>query len=137
MHQLSEAIAQFVLIFVTLIFAPEPTSYEAAAWRASYPDVVEERAPYWRDLRWCETRDRNITDRGGRGNFHGYYQFHQTSWAAVGGEGHVNDWSLAEQEYRAERLFAIQGAYAWPGCHRTGLLPHWFRPLSWGDGRGT
>ncbi len=112
---LAEFIAQFTFVFMALLGAN--TTPEAAAWTALQPDM-EERMEHWDDLAWCETRNRNITDRNGRGNFHGFYQFHLRSWGYVGGTGNPKNWSLAEQTYRAERLYDVQGSGAWPGCKR-------------------
>jgi len=102
-------------------------SPEAAVYWATEPTATE-RAEQWDSLAECEsTSDWAINTRNG---YYGGIQFHPTSWRAVGGTGLPHEWPRLEQMYRAERLFALQGAHAWPGCHLySGKLPHWFRPL--------
>jgi len=124
MPALATAIAALMAALTPINFDDPTTTPEAAVWYATQPDIAE-RMEHWDALAWCETRNRNISDRNGRGNFHGFYQFHQTSWEAVGGTRNPKEWSLVEQTYRAERLYSVQGRNAWPGCNRR------YRPL-WG-----
>jgi len=104
-----------VTLAMTAWTPADTTTPDAVVWSAtatSYHAQLE----HWDDLAWCETRTRNIADSGG--NFRGYYQFHATSWAAVGGTGDPLAWSLLEQTYRAGLLYDLQGSGAWPGCNQ-------------------
>ena len=55
---------------------------------------------------------------GGGGAFRGKYQFTLSTWAAVGGSGDPAQASEAEQDMRAAKLYAQQGASPWPVCGR-------------------
>ena len=111
MIDLAHAIAAFVAALG--FYWPPHTTVDAAVWLASQPDM-EHRLEHWNRLAFCETRGRNIVNS--TGTYRGYLQFSVRSWVAVGGTGDPIDWSWHEQLYRAERLYARQGANAWPGC---------------------
>lgn len=55
------------------------------------------------------------------GKFRGAYQFMRSTWRSVGGSGDPAAASLAEQTYRAQRLYAQRGTQPWPHC---GYLLH-------------
>ena len=50
------------------------------------------------------------------GRYHGLFQFDQTTWNSVGGEGDPAAASVAEQVKRAEILYAQAGPGQWPVC---------------------
>lgn len=70
----------------------------------------------WDQLAQCESGGNWAIDTGN--GFYGGVQFTLQSWRAVGGSGYPNEASREEQIERAERLLAIQGWGAWPGCAR-------------------
>ena len=53
---------------------------------------------------------------GGGGQYRGKYQFDRSTWASVGGSGDPAAASESEQDSRAAKLMAQQGASAWPTC---------------------
>jgi Transglycosylase-like domain len=64
----------------------------------------------------CESRGDPTTDTGN--GFYGKYQFSLETWRAVGGTGNPARASEAEQNRRAEILYARAGASPWPVCGR-------------------
>lgn len=70
----------------------------------------------WDRLAQCEAGgDWSINTGNG---YYGGLQFHPTSWRAVGGTGLPHHHSREEQIYRGQKLQALQGWGAWPGCAR-------------------
>jgi Transglycosylase-like domain len=53
---------------------------------------------------------------GGGGSFRGKYQFDYGTWARVGGSGDPAAAPEAEQDRRANMLYARAGSSAWPVC---------------------
>jgi hypothetical protein len=53
---------------------------------------------------------------GGGGTFRGAFQFMQSTWEGVGGEGDPADAPLEEQYRRAAILMARSGSSPWPVC---------------------
>ncbi len=64
----------------------------------------------------CESGGDPSTDTGN--GFYGKYQFDLATWQAVGGHGNPAHASEAEQNRRAEILYARAGASPWPVCGR-------------------
>jgi hypothetical protein len=52
------------------------------------------------------------------GQYRGAFQFDYRTWASVGGRGDPAAASPAEQDQRAAKLYAQQGASPWPVCGR-------------------
>ena len=50
------------------------------------------------------------------GTYRGKYQFHVSTWEAVGGSGDPAAAPEAEQDYRAALLYAQSGSSPWPVC---------------------
>ncbi|MBA2763789.1 MAG: transglycosylase family protein [Thermoleophilaceae bacterium] len=50
------------------------------------------------------------------GQYRGKYQFLESTWASVGGNGDPADASEAEQDKRAAMLYAQQGSTPWAAC---------------------
>lgn len=50
------------------------------------------------------------------GTYRGKYQFHPSTWEAVGGSGDPAAAPEAEQDYRAALLYAQSGSSPWPVC---------------------
>jgi len=50
------------------------------------------------------------------GSYRGKYQFHTSTWEAVGGSGDPAAAPEAEQDYRAALLYAQSGSSPWPIC---------------------
>lgn len=50
------------------------------------------------------------------GLYRGKYQFAKDTWRALGGRGHANRASEAEQDRRAADLYAREGVSPWPTC---------------------
>lgn len=105
-------------------YSTEPeaaTDYAIAyveAVRVNPPPAPEPEPEYsvWDRLAQCESGgDWSINTGNG---FYGGLQFSLTSWRGVGGTGYPHQHSRAEQIHRAEKLKAIQGWGAWPGCSR-------------------
>ena len=71
-------------------------------------------APDWDKLAQCESSG-NWSINTGNG-FSGGLQFTPSTWKAFGGQGSAHNASRAEQIAVAERVLAVQGAGAWPGC---------------------
>jgi transglycosylase-like protein len=65
-------------------------------------------------IRQCESGGDYDMDSGN--GFHGAYQFMQSTWEAVGGEGNPAEASPAEQDRRAAILYAQSGSGQWPVC---------------------
>jgi hypothetical protein len=64
----------------------------------------------------CESGGNPSTNTGN--GFYGKYQFSASTWASVGGSGNPATASEAEQDKRAEMLYARTGASSWPVCGR-------------------
>lgn len=64
----------------------------------------------------CESGGNPATNTGN--GFYGKYQFTLQTWASVGGSGNPAQASEAEQNQRAEMLYAREGAAPWPVCGR-------------------
>lgn len=62
----------------------------------------------------CESGGNPSADTGN--GFYGKYQFTAETWAAVGGSGNPAAAPEAEQDERAELLYAREGASPWPVC---------------------
>jgi peptidoglycan hydrolase-like protein with peptidoglycan-binding domain len=63
----------------------------------------------------CESGgDPNAVSAGGR--YYGKYQFSLETWRSVDGRGNPVDAPEAEQDQRAAKLLARDGASAWPNC---------------------
>lgn len=98
---------------------PRPGARWCPAERA-----VEEREAIVAPLRgtlaaiaWCESRGRARAVSPG-GQYRGAWQFDRGTWASVGGRGDPAAAPMAEQEYRAARLYLARGAAPWPVCGR-------------------
>ncbi len=50
------------------------------------------------------------------GSYRGKYQFHPSTWEAVGGSGDPAAAPEGEQDYRAALLYAQSGSSPWPIC---------------------
>jgi hypothetical protein len=50
------------------------------------------------------------------GSYRGIYQFHPSTWEAVGGSGDPAAAPEAEQDYRAALLYSQSGSSPWPVC---------------------
>ena len=50
------------------------------------------------------------------GSYRGKYQFHPSTWEAVGGSGDPAAAPEAEQDYRAALLYTQSGSSPWPIC---------------------
>jgi hypothetical protein len=50
------------------------------------------------------------------GSYRGKYQFHPSTWEAVGGTGDPAAAPESEQDYRAALLYAQSGSSPWPIC---------------------
>lgn len=70
----------------------------------------------WEALRQCESGG-NYANKS-NGTYRGAYQFSRQSWAATGGTGDPADASPAEQDARAQALYARSGRGQWPVCGR-------------------
>lgn len=70
----------------------------------------------WDALRECESGN-NYADSDSS-TYRGAYQFDAGTWASVGGSGDPADASPAEQDARAQRLYAERGTAPWPNCGR-------------------
>jgi hypothetical protein len=68
----------------------------------------------WAALRDCESGGNYATHTGN--GFSGAYQFDQQTWESVGGSGRPADASPAEQDMRAQMLYAQRGSQPWPVC---------------------
>lgn len=71
----------------------------------------------WGALARCESGG-NPRAIGGGGAYRGLYQFTIGTWRSVGGSGDPIDASVAEQTYRAKRLYLRRGRAPWPTCGR-------------------
>ena len=67
-------------------------------------------------IRACESGGNYSTNTGN--GFYGAYQFTLSTWQSVGGTGNPANASPAEQDMRAARLYAREGAAPWPVCGR-------------------
>lgn len=80
------------------------------------PVAVQGGDSIWDRLAQCESGG-NWSINTGNGHYGGL-QFTLQSWRGVGGTGYPHEHTRAEQILRAERLLALQGWGAWPGCSR-------------------
>lgn len=65
----------------------------------------------------CESGgDPNAVSADGR--YRGKYQFHRSTWRAIGGKGDPAAAPEGEQDRLAAKLYAAQGARPWPVCGR-------------------
>ena len=71
--------------------------------------------PHLAAIAACESGG-NPSAVGGGGAYRGKYQFDMQTWASVGGSGDPAAASEAEQDRRAERLYARAGSSPWPVC---------------------
>ena len=93
---------------------PPPPPAPVPAPRAAAPAVPS--GSVWDRLAECESGgDWSINT--GNGHFGGL-QFTLQSWRGVGGTGYPHEHGRDAQIHRAERLLALQGWGAWPGCAR-------------------
>jgi Ni/Co efflux regulator RcnB len=53
---------------------------------------------------------------GGGGRFRGLFQFDYGTWRGVGGKGDPAQASVAEQYFRAAKLYKARGSSPWPVC---------------------
>lgn len=67
-------------------------------------------------IRSCESGGKYGTNTGN--GFYGAYQFTQSTWNSVGGQGNPAAASPAEQDKRAAILYSREGASPWPVCGR-------------------
>lgn len=91
-------------------------------------DYVEEEVVIQQDDPWtvladCESGDGDVgppysmsNDMGGP--FYGYFQFSESTWHSVGGEGLPSDHEYSEQLSRAITLQARSGWGQWPSCSK-------------------
>jgi hypothetical protein len=73
-------------------------------------------SPVMEAIAACESGGNPATDTGN--GFYGKYQFTLETWSAVGGSGNPAQASEAEQDRRAQMLYAQAGASPWPVCGR-------------------
>ncbi len=73
-------------------------------------------SPVMEAIAACESGGNPATDTGN--GFYGKYQFTLETWNAVGGSGNPAQASEAEQDRRAEMLYAQSGSSPWPVCGR-------------------
>lgn len=69
----------------------------------------------WKSLAACESGGRpGAVDPSG--TYGGLYQFDTRTWHTLGGTGHPQDASAAEQTRRAKKLYMRRGTTPWPHC---------------------
>ncbi|WP_320781430.1 ubiquitin-like domain-containing protein [Streptomyces sp. CRN 30] len=69
----------------------------------------------WDGLAHCESGGRpDAVDSSG--TYGGLYQFDRRTWQSIGGQGRPQDAPVAEQTYRAKKLYVQRGASPWPHC---------------------
>lgn len=68
----------------------------------------------WTSLAACESGGNWAANTGN--GYYGGLQFSLSSWQAVGGSGYPHEASAATQIAMGQRLQAVQGWGAWPGC---------------------
>ena len=73
----------------------------------------------WDAVAECESGGNWSTNTGN--GFSGGLQFTPSTWSSFGGQGDPQNASKAEQIQVAERVYAEQGAGAWPVCSQ---VPH-------------
>lgn len=74
----------------------------------------------WNSLAACESGGNWAINTGN--GYYGGIQFSLRSWRWVGGRLYPHQNTKAEQIYRGQRLYVLQGWGAWPGCsHKLGL----------------
>ena len=108
----------YLVSISTTTTAPSPP--HSAAAPATGPVAPTSSGDHWDQLAQCES--------GGRwdyppvsGGFSGGIMFHLGTWRAMGGEEFAPDAYLASREQQiivAERVLAVSGFGAWPGCSR-------------------
>ena len=74
----------------------------------------------WSNLAQCESGQTNANTGNG---YYGYFQFSESTWWAMGEDGHASDYEYSYQLGVAQRLQARSGWGQWPACARAlGLL---------------
>jgi len=96
-----------------------PTNVGIAHDRADAAVSRAERSPVndgldWAALRECESGGNYQTDTGN--GYYGSYQFDLGTWASYGPPGNPAAAPPAEQDRRAQALYAARGASPWPVC---------------------
>lgn len=86
----------------------------AAASMTAFGSIAVADTVNWDALAQCESSGNWSADTGN--GFYGGLQFSKATWEANGGVGSPQDASRAEQIEVAQRVYATQGAKAWPGC---------------------
>jgi hypothetical protein len=91
---------------------------QPAARRRASSRVVSRRSSGarggWEALRACESGGNYRADTGN--GYYGAYQFSLGTWQGVGGHGSPADASPAEQDRRAQILYARRDINPWPVC---------------------
>lgn len=101
----------------TLSFAPPPPAAPAPGAPAPAPTS----GANWDGLAQCESGG-NWHINSGNG-FYGGLQFHHQTWVGFGGLAYASRADLASREQQiaiAEKVLAVQGRGAWPGCSAAG-----------------
>lgn len=98
--------------------AAEAAAAARSAERAAPSGSVEAMLPEpWRTLAACETGNTfNPSIVSSDGQYHGLFQFLDSTWQAMGGSGSASDASVSEQLQRAQALQAQSGWGQWPTC---------------------
>ena len=86
------------------------SSKKASASEVKLPAVLHRIAD-------CESGS-NPKAVSANGLYRGKYQFHRSTWKAMGGKGDPAQASEREQDRRALRLYRAQGTAPWPVCGR-------------------
>ncbi|MDQ0381718.1 transglycosylase family protein [Amycolatopsis thermophila] len=76
-------------------------------------------AATWLKLRMCESSNRYSVNTGT--GYYGAYQFDLPTWRSVGGQGHPDLATPAEQDYRALYLYRMRGWQPWECAGMLGL----------------
>jgi hypothetical protein len=86
---------------------PEPKR-SAKASSVKLPKILKKIAE-------CESGSdpKAVSDNG---KYRGKFQFHRSTWRAVGGKGDPAKASESEQDKRALRLYRAEGTSPWPVC---------------------
>lgn len=106
----------------TLDFRPDPPpATSSSGGNTGAPAPAPSSGANWDALAWCESGgDWHINTGNG---FYGGLQFHHQTWVGFGGQQYAPYAHQATREQQiaiAEKVLAVQGRNAWPGCSAAG-----------------
>lgn len=105
-----------VEVAAPVVATAAPVTTARSTYRAAAPTNYTASGDVFAKIRQCESGGNYANKKNP--TYRGAYQFSYGTWASVGGSGDPADASPAEQDMRAQMLYARRGASPWPVCGR-------------------